>query len=264
MKYNRDIRFSLQKISIFILLLLHITGVPLHATEKEREIVLEVYPQWYSEEDLVIQGNAGIETDVQSSDWIEYYVKPSFAYAIDDKWALHGGLGFYYTNYKEEDDNFEVRPFVGISHFTPLTGKWKLSSYFRAEDRIQYNTSTKDKEDTLRLRLRLRTAYTINPISEENSWHKMTFGVEGFKSDTDDQTDSGIQDSYDYEVHISAGLERSLRDNQKLRFELSLKYQGKPSDIQESSASTVYFKIQYFPVWGETFANKLFHRGIEE
>jgi hypothetical protein len=92
----------------------------------------------------------------------------------------------------------------------------------------------------------------------------MTLGVEAFKSDIDGQTDSGIQDSYDYEVHITAGLERSLHENRKVRFELSWKYQGKPSDIHESSASTVYFKIQYFPVWGETFANKLFHRGIEE
>ncbi len=170
----------------------------------------------------------------------------------------------YYTNYKEADDNFEVRPFVGISHFTPLTKKWELSSYFRAEDRIEYNTSTKDREDTLRLRLRLRTSYTINPISEENSWHKLTWGAEGFKSDTNDQTNNGIQDSYDYEVHISTGLERSLHDNQKVHFELSWKYQGKPSNISQSNASTFIFKIQYFPVWGETFANKLFHRGIEE
>jgi hypothetical protein len=61
MKYNRGIHFSLQKIGIFILLLLHITGVPLHATQKEREIVLELYPQWYSEEDLILQGNTGIQ-----------------------------------------------------------------------------------------------------------------------------------------------------------------------------------------------------------
>lgn len=264
MIHKKDIIFSLQKITISILLVLCFASSTLQAGEEEDVVALEFYPQWYSQEDVSVQGNIGIEKDFRSNDWVEYYTKPSIAYALDGNWGLHGGLGFYYTDYRTEDNNFEIRPFLGISHFTTLTEKWSLSSYLRAEDRFQYDTNTRDKEETLRLRLRLRTTYKFNPLSTKHSWHQLTLGVEGFRSNNDDQSNTDIQDNYTYESHVTFGLERSLSEQNKLRFELAWKYQVPPGDISESSVNTFYFKIQYYPIWGEVLRNKLFDRGIDD
>ena len=264
MIHNKKIIYSLQKTSIPILLVLCFASTTLQATEEEQEVALELYPQWLSQEDYSIQGNIGIEKGFQSSDWVEYYGKPSIAYALDHNWGLHGGLGLYYTNNKSSDNNFEIRPFQGISHYYPLNKKWKLSSYFRAEERFQYNTNTWDKETTLRLRLRFRTDYMFNPLAIKDSWHKLSLGVEGFRSNNDDQSNIGIQDYYTYESKVTLGLSRSLTERERVRLELSWKYLVPPGDISGSSVNTFYFKILYYPIWGEELRNKLFHRGIDE
>lgn len=221
--------------------------------------MLEIYPQWYSTENNTLQGNVGIEKVKHSPDWMKYYAKPSISYAIDDNWALHGGLGLYYTDYPTIDNNIEIRPYQGISHFYALSEKWKLTSYLRAEERFQDT-----KKDSLRLRLRFRTGYTLNPLSKNNSWHKFTFGVEGLKSYYQDESDTESIDTYDYESRVALGMERSLSKKDKLRFELAWKYKAPLDNISSSSVSTIYFKLQYYPMWGNILKNRLFERAIDE
>lgn len=260
MIHHKEILFLMQKFTTSLSLVLYFTTVTLHASETEKQFVLEFYPQWYSHEDYTVQGNVGIAKDFDSDDdWVQYYAKPSFAYALDDQWGLHGGLGLYYTNYQNSDNNTEIRPFLGISHFHPLTEKWRLSTYFRAEERYQDTTA-----DSLRLRLRFRTAYSFNPLSMKDSWHKFTFDVEGFKSHFEEENYENSQDTYDYETHITLGMERSLSKKDKVRFELAWKYKSPPEEISNSSVNTIYFKIQYYPIWGGMLNNKLFNRGIDE
>ena len=56
----------------------------------------------------------------------------------------------------------------------------------------------------------------------------------------------------------------SLSEQKKVRFELAWKYKARPGDIQESSASTVYFKVQYYTTWGERLANRFKDREIDQ
>ena len=89
-------------------------------------------------------------------------------------------------------------------------------------------------------------------------------GIEGFRSHIKGQIDSGIQDNYDYETRITTSIERSLSSKDKVRFELAWKFQSLLRDVSEASVSTVYFKIQYFPIWGGLFDNRLSDREIDE
>lgn len=253
MIHYKDKTFLLQKTTIFLLLVLSSTTSVLKASDPEQQIVLEVYPQWLSTKDYSIQGNIGIQKVYQDLDWMQYYVKPSISYPLGRQWGLHGGLGLYYTEYQKVDNNFEVRPFQGISHYHALTEKWKLTSYFRLEERFQNNN-----EDSLRLRLRLRTDYRLNPLSTSNSWHKFTFGVEGFKSyyQDDSYANSSI-DRYSLESHVTLGIERSLSEKNKIRFELAWKYKVPTNELLDAYANTVYFKIQYYPMWGDKWTNRL-------
>ena len=233
----------------------------LQAEEYAQQIVLEAYPKWYSSDNITIQGNIGIEKLFKERDWVSCYGKPSMTYALDRNWALHGGLGYYYTDYKQLNDTYEIRPFLGISHFTNLTDKWSISTYFRTEERYCYSTETDGRSKNTRLRLRFRTAYLFNSVSIPERWHRATLGIEGFKSYN---TDDSLAQFYDYQTNITLGLERSLEKKQKLRFELAWKYKAALDHIRDASISTVYFRIQYYPRWGDLLRNRLMERDIDE
>jgi len=63
---------------------------------------------------------------------------------------------------------------------------------------------------------------------------------------------------------LSTGLERSLKDKQKLHFELTWKYKAALDQIRDASINTVFFKIQYYPRWGDLLRNRLMERDIDE
>ena len=250
-----------------LLLSLLFTAAPLSLlsddSNTEKQLSLEIYPKWYSQDDITIQGNIGVEKLFQQHDWVTYYAKPSATYALDRNWALHGGLGFYYTDNKTFGNTREWRPFVGLSHYTNFTDKWAISSYFRTEERFHNNIGSDNKSETTRLRLRFRNSYKLNPLGNAHSWHKMTLDLEGFKS-FNNETDVASAYKYDYETRVTLGAERSLNDNKKVRFELAWKYKTQATQISDSDIHTIFFKIQYFPSWGSRFRNRLHDRDVDE
>lgn len=264
MTAHKNMILSLPNITLFILLMLYVTSSALQANDKEKEFVLEVYPQWYSNDDYSVQGNIGVDNEFQQNNWTEYYVSPSAVYALDNNWALHSGLGGYYKDYRDSENRWEVRPYVGVSHYTTLTDKWTLSSYFRAEEKYYFYTGDENNTNTTRLRFRVRAAYTLDPDFVFSSWNKLTVDVEGFKSEVSDQNTTDIDANHAYETHLILGAERHLVNESKLRFELGWQYKSKPSQSSTASVNTVYFKLKYYPVWGSPLRNRLFDRGIDE
>jgi len=255
--------FIKNKVLLLSLLLLYTISSTLfgESSTHTKQFVLEVYPKWYSQNNITFQGNIGIEKIVNEFDWIEYYIKPSTTYALDSNWALHSGLGFYYIDNKSFHNTGELRPFLGLSHFTNFTNKWAISSYLRAEERFRYTMGNDQKSETARIRLRFRNSYKFNSISMVNSWHKITLDLEGFKSHNSETT---ITPTYDYETHVKLGAEHSLEEGRKIRFELAWKYKTQPTGISDASINTIFFKIQYFPSWGSRLRNRLRDRDIDE
>jgi len=265
MSSHKNILFKLQKTTLCAFFLLCPSFATLQANDQEKELVLEFYPQWYSNDDYSIQGLIGVDNEFQQNSWTEYYVSPSAAYALDSNWALHGGLGGYYKDYRDSENRWEVRPYVGVSHYTPWTEQWTLSSYFRAEERYYFYTGDEDSTNTTRLRFRVRAAYTLDPDFVFSSWNKLTVDVEGFKSANSDQNTTDTDADHDYETRLILGVERRLDNESKLRFELGWQYKSKPGQVSTSSSvNTVYFKVKYYPVWGTPLRNKLLDRGIDE
>ena len=232
---------------------------PLSAAEEDafRQVSLEIYPKWYSQDDFTLQGNIGVRKLFHQFDWITYYVKPSATYALDYNWALHSGLGIYYTDNKIYHNTQEWRPFVGISHSTNFTDKWGTSSYFRAEERYHSAIGGDNRSLTTRLRLRFRNSYRFSTMKIPHSWHKLTLDLEGFRSISHETT---IVPEDRYETRVTLGAERSLSDERKIRFELAWKYKTQTREIPDASIHTIFFKIQYFPSWGNKLRNRLYGR----
>jgi len=229
--------------------------------DSAQQVSLEFYPKWYSQDNISIQGNIGVKKLFQDQNWVTYYAKPSTTYALDHNWALHGGLGFYYTSNKIFNNTREWRPFLGLSHFTNFNDKWGISSYFRTEERFYYTLGSGNRSRTTRLRLRFRNSYTFHPLSEADTWHKITLDLEGFRGFNEEES---LALNYDYESRVTLGAERSLSNNRKVRFELAWKYKSQATQILDSDINTIFFKIQYFPSWGSRFGNRLRDRDIDE
>lgn len=263
MIYDKDIAFLQKKITISILSMLFLTSFTLQAGEKEKLLVIEAYPQWYASNDYTIQGNIGIEKELKHNNWLEYYVSPSATYALDHNWALHGGLGAHYKYYDDSDNRRELRPYIGISHFYPWTEKWRYSSYFRAEERYFKYSGGENSTNTTRMRFRLRSDYIFNPLSAAHTWHKFTVSMEGLRSDNSDRN-SVDPDLFDFETRVTLGLEHSLKEQEKIRFELAFISKSRPSQSSASSVNTIYFRLKYYPLWGSPVQNILFDRSVEE
>ena len=244
-----------------ILFAFTISYASLYAQDKQvREYVLEAYPRWYAKDNYTIQGNIGIDKTSHDISRVKYYLKPSSTYALDKNWAIHGGMGFYYSDYEVIEDSYELRPFLGLSHFSQFNDEWVMSSYFRAEERYIFSLPEKEKKETLRLRFRLQTAYNFTPSSQKNNWHRATIGIEGFKNYTNDKD----KDIYGYETRVTLGIERNLNEKNKIRFELAWKYLGQPTQVSGSDINTVYLKIKYYPTWGKLLNNILSQREVDE
>ena len=265
MSKHKNILSKLPKSTLSVLLLVCFTSSSVSEGERKKQFSLEVYPQWYSNDDYTVQGNIGIDKEFHTNSWVTYYVKPSATYALDHHWALHGGLGGYYKDNNATNDNiWEVRPYVGVSHYTSLTDKWTLSSYFRVEERYFYYVGDEDNIHTRRVRFRLRAAYTLDPDFVFPSWRRFTTDMEVFKSANSDHNTTDIDVSHDYETHLILGLERRLDDHAKLRFELGWPYKSLPQKASSSSINIVYFRLKYYPVWGTPLGNRLFNRNVDE
>ena len=92
MIHHKNILFKFPKVTLPVFLLLCFTSSAFPEDKKEKQLSLEVYPQWYSNDHYTVQGNIGIDREFHNDSWVSYYVKPSATYALDNNWALHGGL----------------------------------------------------------------------------------------------------------------------------------------------------------------------------
>ena len=275
MSSHKNILFKLPKITLLIFFL---GTAALQAVESsietymqnknigqnEQHLVLEVYPQWYSSDKYSVQGKNGVAREFENNKWMMYYLSPSATYALDYRFALHGGLGLYYKDYREDENRWEARPYVGVSHFTSWTEKWTLSTYLRMEERYYEFSGDRSSFHTSRLRFRLQSSYTFDPDDTIFSMEKLVASAEIFKSANRDRNSTNIDDNDDYETRIVLGLEQKLNKQEKIRFELAWQYQSSFKNLATSSANKFYFKIKYYPVWGSPLGNILFHRNVEE
>jgi len=78
-----------------------------------------------------------------------------------------------------------------------------------------------------------------------------------------DEQYNEFDENFDIESRISLSIERTLKNKQKVRFDLSWRYQVPFDRIETSKFSTAVFRVRYYPVWGDLFRNIL-SRNVDE
>ena len=222
---------------------------------------LEVNPQWYTTDNYVMQGPIGISKRVSEFDRERYYIRPSVAYGFNPAWAVRIGLFSAYNNIDTVQNTVEIRPYIGINYlhfFADAFEKLSVSTYFRIEDRIIYDTGDWDHRRNWRARLRFRGVYNFNPSSRPGSWRRMILGAEILRTYYNkDQKVSGLEDNFEVESRLSIGIERTLKHNQKVLFDLSWRYQVPFDEINQARFNAIVVKIRFYPIWGDIFRNRL-------
>lgn len=225
--------------------------ISLYAGEKVgKQLWLDLNPEWYSEESVKVYGDIGVRKEFDNNDWVRYVVRPMIAYALNDGVDVRAGLGFFYMDNKEVLNNrLEIRPFQGLNYNYGFFENWNVSVYGRMEERFDYNTETWESQDSLRLRLRLRTSYKWD-VSNKQRYLKATLSAESFK------TVSGEESQINEQSRLSVGLERNFNMNQKVRLEVTWQRQVLFS-VTDKTYSDIYFRMRYYPSVGNTIYNRL-------
>ena len=242
---------------------------PIKADEIQDQIYrLEVNPQWYSFDDYVIKGPIGIAKKNDSLyDRKQLYSRPSVAYGFNEDWTVRFGVYGAYNLFETFDDTLELRPYVGLGYFHTLEDIIEpidFSAYLRIEDRILYNTDTWENVQNWRVRLRVWGIYNLHATTIENSWHRVIFGAELLRTYfNEDQLSSSIDEHFEVETRLSLAIERTLKEHQKVRFDVSWRYQVPFNEINDYKFNTIAFTIKYFPSWGDILGSKLF-RNVDE
>ena len=226
------------------------------AEEQGREYMFEVNPQWYSYENYVIDGPIGVLKTFNYFEKERYYAKPAILFALTSQLTVRFGSMLSYTHSHDLEDRIETSPYAGINYyhtFSDAFDKFSITSYLRAEKRYFHFSDDKEGEDMARLRLRLRGIYQINSRTKLHSWYRAILGAEILRTYNNDLDYIDLDEDFKVESRLSLALDRTLDKDQKIRFEVTWKYQVPLDEINNANVNTIRFKIRYYPTWGNLF-----------
>jgi hypothetical protein len=101
-------------------------------------------------------GDQGVRGVLSQNDFTLLYFRPSVRYRAKSWFTAHGGIRFFKTFFEDEDDTFEIGPWLGLRFVWPKIGSYAVSHYFRLEERMIWQTEgEKDFDFNLRGRYQL-------------------------------------------------------------------------------------------------------------
>ena len=264
---NSTIHKSSHGISIFLIAMAAFFTF-LSADEfKDQQYEIEVVPQWYSTDNYVIQGPIGVLRKKTEVDIDRFYIRPSVFFGFNANWSARVGFYSAYNSLEEFINIVEVRPYLGLNYYHTYVNTFEpisLNVYLRAEERVRYNVETWDQVHNFRARLKVSGIYDFNELSEENTWRRAILSAELLRTYfNEDEQDIHLDEHFEVETRVSLAVERTLEDKQKIRYDLSWRYQVPFNEISDATFHIFAFKVSYFPVWGDIFRNRLF-KNVDE
>ena len=80
-------------------------------------------------------GDQGIRGVLSGSDFTTLFFRPSVRYRVAPWFTVHGGIRFFNTFFKDDEDVFEIGPWQGLRFNWPEFEGVSISHYFRLEQR---------------------------------------------------------------------------------------------------------------------------------
>ena len=234
---------------------------------KDQQYQIEVVPQLYSMDNYVIQSPIGVFRKKTKVEIDRFYTRPSISYSFNPNWSARAGLYAAYNSLEELTNTVEMRPYFGLNYYHTFVNTFEpisINVNLRAEERVRYDVETWDNVHNLRARLKVSGIYDFNDLSEANTWRRAILSVELLRTYfNEEEKEIHLDENFEVETRLSLAVERTLADKQKIRFDISWRYQVPFSEIGDATFHTFAFNISYFPVWGDIFRNSLF-KNVDE
>ena len=139
------------------------------------------------------------------------------------------------------NNRWEIRPFQGVS-FTWPQGRIPLRHYIRFEERFDFNTTTWNSVNSMRVRYQLTISHRWSAIQPGRYWQVSSTGEVFY-------TLSGKQGQFQEQARVTLGIDRSFRYDLHFRFEITWQQERMFFNTKES-VSDIYFRFRYTYRWG--------------
>ena len=184
-------------------------------------------------------GDVGIRWEMENDGWLRLVLRPSVRVPVG-RIRLAAGVGNFVTFNRDMANRWEIRPFQGASVFWP-DGRFSVEHYLRLEERFDFNTTTWNSLNSLRLRYMLRTSYRWAAYRAGRTW-KVTASVEPFV------TLAGQQGHQREQIRATFGIERTLANDR--RIELDASWQQESLIFRpDEPVSALYLRVRWFERW---------------
>jgi len=208
------------------------------------QIWIDFYPHYYFNKKLEYYGDAGYRTIVSERNWSRLYVRPSIKYHLNKTWELHAGIGFFYTFYNKDVDQFEIRPWQGVQLNWPKWEKVGFKNLLRFEERMSFLTEDWILDFEFRLRYKLSGKYDFH-----ERWFVALYG-EYFLPVTGEIKEL-------YRNRGRAGIELGYKPAKEWQLSFVLNWQGSRSGPDEELHSSDYiYQLRVRKVWHRIIQKK--------
>jgi hypothetical protein len=210
-------------------------------TDISNQVWIDVNPSYIGYPELELFGDAGLRWEIENDGWMRMVLRPSMRIPLGKGFFFAAGLGNFFTINKVINNRWEIRPFQGVS-FTWPQGRIPLRHYIRLEERFDFNTTTWNSANSMRVRYQLTISHRWAAIQPGRYWQVSAMG-EAF------YTILGEQGQFQEQARVTLGLDRSFRDDLHFRFEITWQQEQMFFNTKES-ASAIYFRFRYTYRWG--------------
>ena len=147
----------------------------------------------------------------KKENWCRVMARPSLKWNLLNWMDLRGGLGVFYSNFKEDDDILEVRPWQGLNVSWPKLKYVKFAHLVRVEQQILYNTSTWDRRFVNRFRYQLSSRIKLS-ATKKFKYFFIPLSAEFFFR-TDPELNKFLRNDGRYTVGLGYVLNRKITFN---------------------------------------------------
>ena len=204
-------------------------------TGVQEQLWLDYNPRWTGESGREIFGEIGVQTSLDSNDWLKFVVRPAVQGPVGP-FRLAGGIGTLYRLDREGADQLELQPFQGIAATWPKGRRLRLQHYVRLEERFVWETADWTDDISLRARYRLQTDYSFAGFASGSDL-RVLFHIEGF------YTLAGKEGETDEKLRIGVGVGRNLGSKLRLRADFTWEKLG--FDLKAPS-DRIYIRLRIF------------------
>ena len=202
-----------------------------------QQIWIDFYPHYYLNKRIEYYGDAGYRTIISERNWSRLYVRPSIKYHLNKTWELHTGIGFFYTYYNNDIDQFEIRPWQGVQLNWPKWDKIGFKNLLRVEERISYLTNNWSSDFELRMRYKLSGKYDFNTKLYLSFYGEYFLPISG-----------NIKELYTNKGRSGIGL--GYKPGKDWQLEFVFNWQGSRTGSGEKlNASDYIYQLKFKKVW---------------